>query len=598
MILLLISFIAGLLTVLAPCILPLLPIIVGGSLTEARVNIKKNLTIIISLGLSVILFTLLLKVSSIFINVPPYFWNVVSGGIILILGLITLFPSLWENKIIARLNSKSNTLVGKGEKKKSFVGDIIIGAALGPVFSSCSPTYFIILATVLPVNPIIGLTYLLAYVAGLGISLFVIALIGQRIMNSLNIVANPKGTFKRVLAVIFIIVGLTILTGIDKKIESDITGLGFFDVTKIEQRLLEKNVSPNLDKSKFENSNINRSTNDATKNKNTNQPKVNNEKKENNFLTKKQKSLIYRKVPEISSPNGFINTNGNPISLESLRGKVVLLDIWTYSCINCQRTIPYLNEWYKKYKDEGFVIVGLHTPEFSFEKVQANVEKAVKQFGIKYPVVMDNDYSTWNALDNQYWPRKYLIDMDGYIVYDHIGEGGYGETEKEIQKALEERAYRLGMNEQISTSISKPDNTVSIDQNKIASPEIYFGSKRNDYLANGETNTDGEQSLKLPSNISANRLYLSGDWNFSSEYAETKTGSEIVFKYKAKNVYMVASSNQGVDVNIYRDGVFFKTINIVDEKLYTLIEGSDYSEHTLKIKIPKGGFKAFTFTFG
>jgi cytochrome c biogenesis protein CcdA len=179
MILLLISFIAGVLTVLAPCILPLLPVIVGGTLSNqgtGTFNKKKALTIILSLGISVVIFTLLLKASTLFIDIPEYVWKWISGGIVIFIGLVTLFPSLWESKMLARLSARSNILLGKGEQKKSLTGDIIVGAALGPVFSTCSPTYFIVLATVLPVNFLLGLIYLLTYTIGLCLSLLIVSI--------------------------------------------------------------------------------------------------------------------------------------------------------------------------------------------------------------------------------------------------------------------------------------------------------------------------------------------------------------------------------------------------------------------------------------
>jgi cytochrome c biogenesis protein CcdA len=238
MLLLIVSFIAGILTILAPCVLPVLPVILGSSVNDKKANKRKTLTIILSLGISVILFTLLLKVSTLFIDIPEYTWKIVSGIIILILGLVTIFPSLWENKFIAKLSRKSNIALGKGDQKKSFWGDVIVGASLGPVFSTCSPTYFIILATVLPVSPLLGLVYLLAYALGLCLALFAVALVGQRIVDKLGVAANPDGWFKKTLGIIFVIVAIGILTGADKKLQTYILDKGFFDVTKIEQRLL------------------------------------------------------------------------------------------------------------------------------------------------------------------------------------------------------------------------------------------------------------------------------------------------------------------------------------------------------------------------
>ncbi len=568
MLLLPISFIAGVLTVLAPCILPLLPVIIGGSLSNGGVgefNKKKAFTIIISLGVSVIAFTLLLKASTLFIDIPEYVWKWISGGIVIFLGLVTLFPSLWESQFIARLSAKSNILLGKGDQKKSFWGDVIVGSALGPVFSTCSPTYFIVLATVLPVNFFLGLTYLFAYTIGLCLSLLIVSIVGQKIMNTLGVAADPKGWFKRTLGVLFLIVGVAIIGGFDKKTQLFLLDAGFFDVTKIEQKLLEKNNAP------------------------TPIPTVD---------VPAKKGTIYKKVPELSSIDGYVNTNGKPVTLESLQGKVVLLDIWTYSCINCQRTIPYINEWYAKYKDQGLEVVGLHTPEFAFEKVQSNVEKAVKSFNIKYPVVLDNDYSTWNALGNQFWPRKYLVDIDGYIIYDHIGEGAYEETEKAIQRALKERAARMGMEDKVSTDTIKTPVVVTVDPNRVKSPEVYFGSSRNQYLANGNAGQTGEQTLTIPSSASFNKLYLGGTWSMTPEYAENKSAGNIVFNYEAKNVYITAGSAQSVEVEIYKDEVFFKKIIIKEETLYSLIQDTDYGKHILRIVVPKAGLQAFTFTFG
>lgn len=593
MLLLLISFIAGVLTVLAPCILPLLPVIIGGSLSggqAGKFNTKKAFTIILSLGVSVIVFTLLLKVSTLFITIPEYVWKWISGGIVVFLGLVTVFPSLWENKLLAKLNAKSNTLMGTGYQKKNFWGDVIIGSALGPVFSTCSPTYFIVLATVLPVNFFLGLTYLLTYTIGLCISLLVVSLVGQKIINKLGVASDPNGWFKKTLGIIFLIVGIAIIGGLDKKTQLFLLNSGFFDVTKIEQKLLEKNNAPAdtpVSTSQDTASLVDSSIKDTSMKKDV-----------GSYLTMEQKQVKYTKVPELSSIDGYVNTDGKSITLAELKGKVVLLDIWTYSCINCQRTLPYVNEWYAKYKDQGLVVIGLHTPEFAFEKVQSNVEKAVEKFSIKYPVVLDNDYSTWNALGNQFWPRKYLVDIDGYIVYDHIGEGNYEETEKAIQNALKERAARLGMEDKVSTTTTKPGNVVSVDTNKVKSPETYFGSARNQYLANGIVRLAGEQTLTIPSTIASNNLYLGGTWNMMSEYAESKSAGSIVFNYEAKNVYIAAGSKEGVEVEIYKDDVLVKKVTIKDETLYPLIQDVAYGNHTLKIVIPKAGLQAFTFTFG
>ncbi len=592
MTLLLLSFVAGVLTVLAPCILPLLPVIVGGSVGSDK-KFTRALTVTISLALSVIVFTLLIKASTLLINIPQNFWTWFSGGIIIIFGLISLFPSLWEKiPFLSKLSIGSNKVMTEGYKKKSFWGDVVVGAALGPVFSTCSPTYFLVLAAVLPESPIVGLIYLIAYSVGLSVSLLIVSFLGQKLLNKVGVVADPRGTFKKVLGVIFVIVGIAIITGADKKLQIEILDAGFFDVTKIEQKFLQK-----VDLNNDEEAGV--QVGDDTEKEISNEESQKVIKKDSSeFLTLAQKSSKYEKVPELVSPNAYINTDGKEIKLSDYVGKkVVLVDFWTYSCINCKRTTPYLNAWYKEYEDDGFVIVGVHTPEFAFEKLEKNVQKAVEDEEIKYPVVLDNDYATWNAFKNRYWPRKYLVDIDGYIIYDHIGEGAYEETENEIKKALTERAEKIGMTLDMNSKISEPENVIKVTGD-VKSPEIYFGSERNKDLANGQIYKEGIQEFVLPKVIEKNKLYLSGKWNLTKEYAEGEEKSAIVFKYDAKNVYMVLSSDAGATVDIFLDDVFIETKNIKDETLYDIVSGQKYEQKKLEVKVKSGKLKAFTFTFG
>src|SRR5919197_284038 len=187
------------------------------------------------------------------------------------------------------------------------------------------------------------------------------------------------------------------------------------------------------------------------------------------------------KAPEFAQISGYINTpnNNSPLTLSSLKGKVVLVYIWTYTCINSIRPMPYIQDWNQKYSDKGLVIVGVHSPEFQFEKNDTNVKSAVQRFGITYPVVLDSDHGTWNAFGNQYWPRDYIIDAHGYIRDNHIGEGGYEQTEKTIQSLLAERAAQMGL-KQISfstrsTPLIKPQSMQYVDLNQSTTPEIYLG---------------------------------------------------------------------------------------------------------------------------
>jgi len=313
-------------------------------------------------------------------------------------------------------------------------------------------------------------------------------------------------------------------------------------------------------------------------------------------MPKEEKSRKFPAAKELAGIQGFINTDN--LKLSDLVGQqVILVDFWTYSCINCQRTLPYLNAWHKKYADQGLTIVGVHTPEFAFEQKQENVQAAVDKYAIKYPVVLDNEYATWQAYGNRYWPRKYLIDIDGYIVYDHIGEGAYEETEQKIQELLQERAERLQTNQLINQEISRP---AAISRSEgVNSPEVYFGANRNEFLGNGAARQRGTQSFAAPADTPLNQLFLDGQWDIQPEYATNLTApAKIRFRYQAKEVYMVASAEEPVKVAITQDGQPVGQITIKADQLYTLMSNPAAGEHTLELVAESPGLKAFTFTFG
>lgn len=236
--LLVLSFLAGTMTVLAPCILPILPVIIGGSVSDVRHTWRKPLTITASLGLSIIIFTLLLKGSTVLLGVPQQMWQIASGTIILLLGITMTWPKLWE-PIGAKLNLGSSKLLGRAGRQKGLLGDILTGAVLGPIFASCSPTFAFIVATVLPVNFALGLTYLTAYTAGLVVIFLLIVLLGQKLTAKLTWASNPTGWFKRIVGIIFIVVGLFVATGLDRQTQAFLVDKGWYDpFSRFEQRLL------------------------------------------------------------------------------------------------------------------------------------------------------------------------------------------------------------------------------------------------------------------------------------------------------------------------------------------------------------------------
>ncbi len=322
-----------------------------------------------------------------------------------------------------------------------------------------------------------------------------------------------------------------------------------------------------------------------------------NELTENDLKRIKSKARNYLRAKELVSPEGYINVNNITLT-DNIGKKIILVDFWTYSCINCQRTFPHLISWYDKYKDDGFVIIGVHTPEFGFEEKYDNVVKATEKWGIKYPVVQDNDYQTWSAYKNRYWPRKYLIDIDGFIVYDHIGEGGYVETERRIIELLEEKNDVLGLKRSISENISEPflDNFVLATR----TPEIYFGYG----FERGQMgNTEGWKpeimvSYELPSELLDDKFYLEGSWKNNKDGMELKSKTGKIFlKYGAKDVNLVAGSSTEKEIIVKIDGKEVGRQTISDFDLYEIIQGDDYAPHTLELLVPEG-VMVYTFTFG
>jgi thiol-disulfide isomerase/thioredoxin len=304
-------------------------------------------------------------------------------------------------------------------------------------------------------------------------------------------------------------------------------------------------------------------------------------------------------VPELQGIEGEINTKD--LKFANLVGKeVILVDFWTYSCINCQRTLPYLTAWHEKYGDKGLKIVGVHSPEFEFEKKYENVARAVEKWNIKYPVVLDNEHATWDAFKNRYWPRKYLVDIDGYIVWDHIGEGGYEEAEEKIQELLKERMSRLGLSDGMPLEMAKVEAPVP-EFKKIGTPEIYFGAN---FARGNFGNPEGLKFGKtvnytLPSEFKSNHAYLDGEWFVDSDYSSLVSNKgRVVLPYDAKIVNIVAASPNGSKLSIFVDGKKTQEIMVQSDDLYTLVDGESYGKHLLEFEVEGSGFELYTFTFG
>ena len=332
----------------------------------------------------------------------------------------------------------------------------------------------------------------------------------------------------------------------------------------------------------------------------------------------------FTKAPEFAQIGGYINTpNNSPITLSSLNGKVVLVYIWTYTCINSIRPMPYIDDWNQKYSKNGLVVVGVHSPEFQFEKNYTNVKDAVQRFGIDYPVLLDSEHGTWTAYGNNYWPRYYLIDSQGFIRYDHIGEGGYDQIEKSIQSLLAERAALMGAKEiSLDTTPMAPIKRGSlyyVDLGRSTTPEIYIGYKTaRAPLGNPEGfRPDQTVSYSIPSttNFKPDVVYLQGEWKNNPDNMELQSDTgRIVLVYYGKSVNIIAGGNgKGVVFNdkekdaaaappsnnsLGEDLSSDSSFRIDGQRLYNLAIHNNYTGHSIVIDVKGKGFQFYTFTFG
>lgn len=559
---LLFSLIAGMLTVLAPCVLPLLPVIVGGSFTGKH-DKKRPYLVAGGLVSSIILFTLLLKTSTTFINVDQSVWTSISGGIVIILGLVTLFPKLWDTVIgTLGIQTSSQGLLGKATRNTGPWAAVLTGAALGPVFSSCSPTYAWIIANAIQKTDRSWVLNLIVYSVGLSIMLLAISLIGRKFLDKIKWLSNPHGTAQKVIGILFILVGLSIVSGYDKKIQTYLVEKNLFNLNSFEEKLVPKDEK--VQKAP---------------------PKPSSRANAKELATLNDPSVFNVNpyaAPEITGIQEWINSE--PLTLAGLKGKVVLVDFWTYSCINCIRTLPYVEKWYETYKDQGLVVIAMHAPEFAFEKIPENVNNAVAQHKLTYPIGLDNDFKTWRAFQNQYWPASYLVDKDGNVRREHFGEGEYMESEAAIRALLAERG---------SAELGAPviTNDPLSPSSQAQTPETYLGSLR-----------AARQAANLPAPPNSNQWAIDENWKQDSE-GITSTGSEskLQLRFTGKKVFLVMSSEDGTSktAKIMSGEPLKPGIKLVVEAntLYEVFSGTTIvKDELIEITVP-AGIKAYAFTF-
>ena len=297
----------------------------------------------------------------------------------------------------------------------------------------------------------------------------------------------------------------------------------------------------------------------------------------------------YGPAPDFTDITRWINTPGSrPLSLAALRGKVVLVDFWTYSCVNCIRTLPYLKQWYARYHRDGLVIVGVHTPEFAFEHVIGNVEQAVGEHGIRYPVAVDDSYGTWNAWGNQYWPADYLIDRNGDVRDAHFGEGGYGQTEDDIRTLLGEPA---------TAALSRPAGALT-PSSAIGTPETYLGTYRA-AAYHQQLRAGRDAGYSAPARVAPNQVALAGHWDVEQHQIVAGRGARLLFRYTAPRIYLVAAPPAGGSARLHVrvDGRRLPDVAVPRDDLYQLAHLAGSGSHLLRLDVPPGT-TLYSFTFG
>jgi thiol-disulfide isomerase/thioredoxin len=478
--------------------------------------------------------------------------------------------------MLERMFSALARFVPQGNIKGGFGGGLLIGLSLGLLWTPCVGP---ILAAVISLA-ITGAVTLdafiitLAYSVGTVIPMFAIMIGGQNILRRVPWLLANSANIQKAFGIIMIVTALGILTNVDRKFQTFILdkfpqyGIG---LTKFEDNELIRKQLEDMGGEKVREEDIGQPMFNLLKPKGT-------------------------KAPEIIP--GGVWFNSDPLTLEQLKGKVVIIDFWTYSCINCQRTFPYLRDWWDKYKDKGLVIIGVHSPEFEFEKNEKNVDMAIKDFKLTYPIVQDNNFETWRAYNNRYWPAKYFIDKEGYIRYSHFGEGAYDESEKVIQELLEETGV-----EGASLNINNPQYQVYS-----RTPETYLGYARIDNFASPEQIVpNAASSYTTPTMLPNNNFAFEGNWTVMEEYANPQKGASLYLNFEAKEVFLVMrTSGNSSKVKVYIDDKmqYFGEDNkngivtVDSDKLYKLINLPSPGMHTLRLEFEDSNAELYAFTFG
>ncbi len=571
--LMLFALVAGAGTALSPCVLPILPAILSAGVTGGR---RRPLGVVTGLALSFTFATVALVYVINALGLPNGFARDLAIVVLFVFGITLLIPPLGDRveAFASRLAPGPARFRGDG-----FGSGFIVGASLGLVYAPCAGP---ILAGVIVVSAAQDFTagrlaVALSYAVGSAIVLYLLLVGGRRLTQRLNPV---RGRVQMAMGAVMLVVAIAMTANLDTRfqtaIASDLPGFLVNPTKGIEE---SKAVSMEIAK-------VSQHGTPVVSTSQLNQPV----------------SLhTYGQAPDFTGTQDWFNTpGGESLSMSDLRGKVVLIDFWTYTCINCIRTLPYLEAWQQRYGNRGFTVVGVHSPEFPFEKDASNVQAAIRQNHLTYPVVQDNDLATWDAWGNQYWPADYLVDAQGNVRDAHFGEGDYAETERAIRTLLAQSGQtNLGSGARATAQAPSAGETT---------PETYLGAAR----AQGWTTPvhPGDQDFgSAPDSLDVNQFAYAGHWGITDEDATAGAGAEIDMEFNARRVFLVLGSpDQARHVQVLLDGkpipaklagtdVRHGGATIQAQRLYRLVDLPAVSQHRLTLRLDPG-ISGYAFTFG
>ncbi|HEX7673189.1 MAG TPA: cytochrome c biogenesis protein DipZ [Bdellovibrio sp.] len=573
MVLFLLSYIGGVLTILSPCILPVIPFVFAKADQPFR---KSGLPLLLGMALTFAVFSSLAVIGGAWVTQANQWGRWFAMILLTVFGLSLIFPQIFERffEPFTRLGSK---LSSGGNQAQSFPRSLLLGIATGLLWAPCAgPILGLILTgAATQGTPEKAIWFLLAYALGAATSLTLALVAGGKFLGTLKKSLKAERLIKACLGVAVLVGVLAIGLNLDRTVLTQVSKVQTEDW---ESRLIDKFTDHQSGSAS------------AT------------------LSDDEMKGL----VPSLAGATKWFNSPA--LSFESLKGKVVLVDFWTYSCINCLRTLPYVKSWAEKYKDQGLVVIGVHTPEFAFEKDPTNVAKALQDLGVTYPVAMDNDYEIWNTFENRYWPAHYFLDRNGKIRHHHFGEGGYAESEKVIQELLNEGSSSKAP---MKTSVQASGVQAAAQFSDMRSPETYVGYARSQNLIlNPIIKADRAENYKPVKNLELNQWSLSGQWLIGDEKATLiKAHGKITYRFHARDLHLVLGpkaagssvkfkvtidghapgKDHGTDTNEQGEGV------VSENRLYQLIRQSDgklIQDHTFEIEFLDPGVEAFAFTFG